>query len=113
MIKHILLASAGLFLIVTPVSSTFGNAFSQNAESHTLAKKAPMSDDEITKEIKQEIKNDKDFAAASDIQISTQNGIVTLSGTVKDDATKKDIDGIAKGVVGDNNVIDMILVKTT
>lgn len=116
-IKHVILASAGLFLVIAPAHiSALGidNPPSQNQMAPNKFAKANLSDSDITKEIKNELKSDKDFAAKTpNIDIKTERGIVTLSGTVDNQAMKNDIETIAKNIAGDNNVIDTIIVKAS
>lgn len=114
--KYIILASAGLFLTIAPSNFVLGMDITTapKTDQIQIAKKSPMSDAEITKEIKKEISADKAFATnAPQIEVKTENGIVTLSGTVNDQASKFDAEAIAKDVAGDNNVVDIITVKNS
>lgn len=70
------------------------------------------SDDQILKEIKDEINSDKEFAAdAAQIDIKVVNGKVTLSGTTNDQDVKSDVETTAKDIAGDNNVVNNIVLK--
>lgn len=126
--KLIALASAGLFLVMAPMSHLKAvdqdNANPQAAQQQVgqpaVAPQAPdqvaanaiKNDDQVAKEIKSEINSDQEFASvANNIDIKSENGKVTLSGTVGDATIKSDIEVIAKDVAGDNNVIDNIVVK--
>lgn len=111
-LKIIVLASAGFFLIMTPAShSHLWGLESTTAPSEKVAA-VPKNDADITKEIKDEINSDKEFEAdAANVVIKTENGKVTLSGTVSDQDTKNDVEVVAKDFAGDDNVINDIVVK--
>lgn len=112
-IKLIALASAGLFLVMAPAShlQILGDQIinSQTEKDSTVT---PKNDTEITKEIKDEINSDKEFAAdTAKVDIKTENGRVILTGTVPDQDTKTDVEAVAKDIAGDNNVQNNIIVK--
>lgn len=110
--KLIALASAGLFLVVAPAShlQVWGD-IATNPQSERVAT-IPKNDNDITKEIKNEINSDKEFAVdAAKVDIKTDKGKVILSGTVADQDTKADVEAVAKDVAGDNNVTNNIIVK--
>jgi osmotically-inducible protein OsmY len=114
-IKVIALASAGLFLIMAPVTHlhVWGEAVTPTDKVVTdKAAAIPKDDKEITKDIKDEINSDKDFAKDTEkVDIKTVNGKVTLSGTVADEDTKADVEAVAKDYAGDNNVVNNIVVN--
>ena len=111
--KLIALASAGLFLIMAPVShhQIWGDD-TINPQAADKVATVPKTDDQITKEIKDEINSDKEFAIdAAKVDIKTEKGKVILSGTVGDQDTKADVESVAKDIAGDNNVVNNIVVK--
>lgn len=123
--KLIALASAGLFLVMAPVShlpavgmenpnpqaGQMGQAVVPQ-DTNKMAASPIKADDQIAKDIKNEINSDQEFASvANKIDIKAENGKVTLSGTVNDASLKADLEAIAKDVAGSNNVIDNIVVK--
>lgn len=110
--KLIVLASAGLFLVMAPAShlQVWGDV-GTNPQTEQVAP-APKKDIDITKEIKNEINSDKEFAIdAAKVDIKTEKGKVILSGIVGDQDTKADVEAVAKDVAGDNNVVNNIIVK--
>src|SRR5262249_48681959 len=111
-VKLIALFSAGLFLLVAPVF--YHQVWGKDDVNLDAGKVAPVpqTDESITKNIKDQLSSDKEFAAdAANVEIKTEKGKVTLSGTVKDKDTKEDIETVAKENAGDNNVTNNIVVE--
>ena len=69
------------------------------------------SDAEITKAVMMEILHEGKFTLRGDVQISTRQGRVKLSGTARNEAEKKSVVEAARRVVGATFVDDMLLVK--
>ncbi len=118
--KLIVLASAGMFLVMAPVSNHVWGDLAVKTDQvpapalkpDQAAPKAQKTDEQITKEIKNEINSDTEFAQdAAKVNIATANGKVTLSGTVADEDTKDDVEATAKDIAGDNNVVNNIVVQ--
>lgn len=109
-LKVLLLITASLFLTTAPTSSLIWSDGVKTPSQVELTKQ--KSDQEITKAIKNEIQNDKDFAKdTSRVDIKTEQGKVTLSGSVSDADTKADVESVAKDIAGDNNVVNNIVVE--
>jgi hyperosmotically inducible protein len=70
------------------------------------------SDQDITKEIRRAIVNDKSLSIyAHNVKIITQNGQVTLKGPVRSDEEKQIIEAKANAIAGDNKVTSELTVK--
>lgn len=108
--KLIAFATAGLFLVIAPAAhhnQLFGN---ENKKSELAT--TPKSDEEITKQIKDKLSSDKDLAKdAAKVDVKTDKGMVTLSGTVSDEDTKEDVGDVAEDVAGNKNVTNNIVVE--
>lgn len=71
------------------------------ADNQTVPDKA--ADAWITTKVKSEFGTTKDVSA-TDISVSTQDGVVTLSGTVASAAEKANAERVAKGIKGVKSV---------
>jgi hyperosmotically inducible periplasmic protein len=70
------------------------------------------SDEDITRQIRQSIVNDKSLSTyAHNVKIVTQNGQVTLKGPVRSDDEKKTVEAKAAEVAGENKVTSQLDVK--
>lgn len=109
-LKVLLLIMASLFLTTaSPTSFVWSEGLKASTQAEVTK---PKSDQEITKAIQDEIQSDKDFAKdASRVDIKTEQGKVTLSGSVSDSDTKADVESVAKDIAGDNNVVNNIVVE--
>ena len=101
-------ASAGLYL-VTPLAS----AQDQPAQAPTPAiQKMSKADRELTRKIRRAVVSDKDLSVeAHNIHITSQDGAVTLIGTVKSDDEKKAIEDKATEIAGAGKVTDELTVS--
>ncbi len=72
---------------------------------------APESDLGITTKVKSRLETDRNINAAQ-IQVATQNKVVTLSGAVDSPATKERAVTVARGVEGVVDVVDNLSVST-
>ncbi|HRD67885.1 MAG TPA: BON domain-containing protein [Candidatus Competibacter sp.] len=81
--------------------SGFGNKDSDTGtDSSSSSRKGPtVSDSEITSSIKDAFKQDPELAAAN-VSISSDNGVVTLSGTVPNAQTYNRAISLAREVTG-------------
>ncbi len=113
--KILLLASAALFLLAPTFQSVLlsaGNADKKVEVTVEKSANAMMSDSDITRAVKDAFAADKAFAASvSAVDIKTDKGMVTLSGSVGSEKVKTDAVAKAKGVAGVKGVIDNIAVK--
>lgn len=71
----------------------------------------PLSDARITTAVQAKYYGD-DRIGARDIDVETQNGVVTLSGAVPDEATKQQALSLARSVDGVTSVNDQLEVRT-
>lgn len=73
-----------------------------------------QSDVEITQKIRKSIVvepgKDQHSVAAKNIQIVTRNGMVTLSGKVRSEAERSDLEKRAQGIAGKANVRNLLVV---
>jgi hyperosmotically inducible periplasmic protein len=70
-----------------------------------------MSDSQVTSKVRQALMNDNSTQpVASNVKISTRNGMVTLKGKVDNQADKDAVIAKAKSIAGDANVKDDISV---
>jgi osmotically-inducible protein OsmY len=98
-------ASAGLFLVAP------GFAFAQDQATPAIQKMS-KADRELTRKIRRSVVSDKDLSVeAHNINISVQNGAVTLVGTVKSDDEKKAIEDKAAEIAGAGKVNSQLTVS--
>src|SRR6476659_5490911 len=64
----------------------------------------------ITTKVKSRLDTDRNVPNASQIQVSTQNKVVTLTGPVDSAATKEHAVAVARGVEGVQDVVDNLTV---
>lgn len=111
--KFIFLTS--LALLTVPISSPLRADIGQTDKSLTETKTtSPMmkTDEEITKAVKQVLTTDNNLSAfAVTIDVTTKDGVVTLTGTVDTEKAKSDIGTKVKGISGVKNVVNNIVVK--
>ncbi len=82
------------------------NGQEQNkAQSTADQQKNNLSDQDITKQIRQSVMSDKSLSTyAHNVKIVSQNGMVTLKGPVRSDDEKRVIESKAADVVGQDKV---------
>jgi hyperosmotically inducible periplasmic protein len=98
-------ASAGLFL----GAPGFANAQDQATPA---IQKMSKADRELTRKIRRAVVSDKDLSLeAHNINISAQDGAVTLVGTVKTDDEKKAIEDKATEIAGAGKVTSQLTVS--
>lgn len=68
----------------------------------------PCSDDEIVNALEDEIRKAK-WAPRSGVQISAQDGVVTLSGTIFSDEERRGVITLAENIDGVKNVVDELV----
>ena len=74
--------------------------------------KDASSDRDIMQKIRQSITDDKSLSTnAHNVKIASQNGKVTLKGSVPTDEEKKSIEAMATKIAGDGNVTNEITIK--
>lgn len=109
-----LLASASL-LVLAPVSQhqLFGmDPAMDQPMSVTISQDTMKTDEAINNSVKEAFASDKDLAnAASDVTVKSDQGVVTLTGTVKSDKLKSDFEAKAKAVSGVTKVVNNLEVK--
>jgi hyperosmotically inducible protein len=76
----------------------------------TAACSTQQADVGITTKVKSLLDTDRSVPNASQIQVTTQNSVVTLAGPVDSDATKTRAVTVAKGVEGVKSVVDNLTV---
>jgi hyperosmotically inducible periplasmic protein len=70
-----------------------------------------MSDSQVTSKVRQALMNDNTTQpVASNVKVSTKNGMVTLKGKVDNEADKDAVIAKARSIAGDTNVKDEISV---
>jgi len=103
-----LLAGALVALGVSGCASWRANHMNDTASTETSAHRGPVqtaSDATITAKVKTAMAADKNVIA-SDIDVDTYRGVVSLKGTVKDQAERSRAIDIARNVEGVVNVRD-------
>ena len=82
-----------------------------NPPSQTLQKMNP-ADRELARKVRRAVVADKDLSTeAHNINISAQDGMVTLVGNVKSDDEKKSIESKATEIAGDGKVTSNLTVR--
>jgi len=76
----------------------------------TLAAACGESDADITAKVKTQISTDRSITEASRIEVSTQNKVVTLSGTAESPVAKERAVALARGTADVKNVIENVTV---
>ncbi|HXM98024.1 MAG TPA: BON domain-containing protein [Candidatus Dormibacteraeota bacterium] len=69
----------------------------------------PLTDDNITTEIKSQLYSDPVLRTAS-VQVASNSGVVTLTGQVPDEAARQSADNLASRTAGVKQVIDQLVV---
>jgi len=70
------------------------------------------SDREVAQQIRQAVMNDKSLSTyAHNVKIISQNGVVTLKGSVRTDDERRAIEKIAAAIVGQEKVTSQLEVK--
>jgi hyperosmotically inducible protein len=115
--RIIALLSFYLFLLAGPQSALAASAKESTTGSETTAPTASdqpenEADRKITQQIRQALtKDDSLSTSAQNVTVVTQNGKVTLRGTVKGETEKRKIADKAKEVSGVKNVDNQITVR--
>jgi osmotically-inducible protein OsmY len=92
-------------------SSSISTAANSSTESST-AQTFGQSDQTLVTQVQQRLATDASLAAiAPNVQVSAQNGTVTLSGTVSSEREKQQIETVAKGTSGVLNVNNQVQVS--
>jgi hyperosmotically inducible periplasmic protein len=98
-------ASAGLYLLAAPFASA-------QDQATPAIQKMSKADRELTRKIRRAVVSDKDLSVeAHNINISAQDGAVTLVGSVKSEDEKKAIDDKATEIAGSGKVTDNLTVS--
>lgn len=106
--KLILLSSVALCFVLSPI---FAMDFSSTTTQSAYSDKA-VSDTAVTQAVKNAFAMDKDLSPfVNKVSVTTENGVVTLSGTVGMDSTKSAFETKAKAVAGVSKVVNNITVK--
>lgn len=73
--------------------------------------KMSKSDRQLTAKVRRAVVSDRNLSIeAHNIHIAAQNGVVTLTGTVKSDEEKKAVEDKAAEIAGSSNVTDNLTV---
>lgn len=107
--KLIVLISVGCFLLA-PVASVF--SFDSLYNSSAVQDKA-KNDSDVTKSVKDAVAADSDLSGfANTVIITTENGIVTITGFVDNQDAKAKVEAKVKAVSGVNQVKNNLEVKS-
>ena len=69
-----------------------------------------MSDAAMTTAIKTRLANQEGLGSITDISVTTEDDMVTISGTVADETERQRIAEIARKIAGDNKLVDALRV---
>ena len=69
-----------------------------------------LSDAAMTTAIKSRLANEEGLGSLTDISVTTTDDLVTVSGTVADEAERRRIAEIARKMAGDNKFVDALRV---
>lgn len=107
--KLIVIVSVGCFLLA-PVASVVSL---EPLYNKTVVQDKAKNDADVTKSVKDAIAADKDLSGyATTVIITTENGVVTLTGFVDNADAKANVESKVKGVSGVNQVNNNLEVKS-
>lgn len=112
--KLFLLASLGI-LVLAPSAQhlSAADAVTSNQPGTMMAQDKVKSDEDITLAVKAAIAADKDLSVfLPNINITTSNRVVTLTGSVDTEKAKNDIEAKAKAVSGVDKIVNDLKVQS-
>lgn len=110
--KNLLLFLICSCFMFAPASPIFGVEVINKAPKTDTVMQNVHSDADVTRAVKDAFAADKFLSAeASKVDVKTDMGVVTLTGTVSSEKFKKDFKFKAKDVDGVKNVVNNITVK--
>lgn len=101
------------FLLLSVILYGIYDSTLDDQRAQAVSQSKVKTDEDINRAIKYAISTDRDLAAyANFINVSTQNGIVSLSGSVNSIKTKGDIEALARSIPGVVRVNNKIQVRS-